>query len=139
MDLLQIAIQARKNAYAPYSNVKVGAAIKTGSGDIIIGSNIENVRFGELICAERNAIFNAYLNGERKLTELAIVANYRGELKPCRLCRSVIAELCPNIKITTLNLNTKKIRKMDLKHLYKNTTSFEIRSVFRMLIRKILQ
>lgn len=139
MNNLEIAKQARENAYAPYSKVKVGVALITSEGKIYNGCNIENIRFGELICAERNAIYNAISNGEHDFQEINIVANYRGELKPCRLCRSAIAELCPNIKIKTWNLNDNKTSELVLKDLYHNNLSYEIKSIIRILIRKILK
>ena len=85
MDLFKIARECRENAHAPYSKVKVGAALLTSNQKVFKGVNIENVRFGNLICAERNAIYNAILNGEKEFKELVVVANYKGELKPCRL------------------------------------------------------
>jgi len=139
MNYEEIAKKVRENAYAPYSKVKVGVALVTSKGKIYTGCNIENIRYGELICAERNAIYNAISNGEQNFQEMYIIANYRGELKPCRLCRSAIAELCPNIKIKTLNLNDNKTAELSLKDLYNNNISFEIKSIIRILIRKIIK
>ncbi len=139
MKLINLAKIAREEAYAPYSKVKVGAALLTKEGSIYTGCNIENLRYGELICAERNAIYTAMANKQREFTEIAIVANYRGELKPCRICRSAIAELCPEIKIKTLNLKDNKMLELSLKELYNNKISYEVRSILRIILRKIFK
>jgi cytidine deaminase len=138
-ELIKAAIQARNNAYAPYSKIKVGAAIATEGGIIFSGANVENLRYGQLICAERNALFSAISAGERNIKEMVVVANYRGRFKPCRLCRSAIAEHCPQVKIKTINLNNKQELDLELKDLYEDKLSYELRSRLRIWIRKILR
>lgn len=97
--LIDKAIEATNNSYSPYSNFKVGAAIRLDDGTEIIGANQENAAFGVTLCAERSAIFNAQSNyPERPITHLAIAArNERGLLAspitPCGSCRQVILEI----------------------------------------------
>ena len=71
-ELLEKAKKASENSYSPYSNFPVGACVLMESGKTYIGRNIENSSFGATMCAERSAIVNAIVNGERKITELAI-------------------------------------------------------------------
>jgi len=87
--LVEKAKEARGFAYAPYSKFRVGAALLTKSGKIYTGCNIENASFGLSICAERTAIFNAIIHGEKKLRALAVVAK---SARPCGACRQVIIE-----------------------------------------------
>ena len=88
--LIQTAGEARKWAYAPYSNYPVGAALLTTSGRIYDGVNVENAAFPATICAERVAIFKAVSEGERDFVALAVVTANGGS--PCGFCRQVLAE-----------------------------------------------
>ncbi len=88
--LLQTALEARKWAYAPYSNYLVGAALLTTSGRIYDGVNVENAAFPSTMCAERIAIFKAVSEGERQFSALAVVTSNGG--LPCGSCRQVMAE-----------------------------------------------
>jgi len=87
--LINAAKTAQKKAYCPYSRYPVGAAVLMESGRIYTGCNIENASFGLSICAERTAIFNAIIHGEKKLRALAVVAK---SARPCGACRQVIIE-----------------------------------------------
>lgn len=106
--LIDAAIEARKLSYSPYSKFAVGAAILTKDGKIISGANIENASYGLCMCAERNAIYQAYLQGYHKddLVALAVAADTDKPCSPCGACRQVISELmngsCPVI-MTNLN------------------------------------
>ena len=93
--LVELAFQAMDNAYAPYSNYHVGAALLTNDGNVFLGANIENASFGATSCAERNAIFSAYSNGYRKdeIAALAIVSDGDKLAGPCGICRQVLSEL----------------------------------------------
>ena len=93
--LIQEAFKAMKNAYAPYSNYHVGAAIVTNDGHVIYGANIENASFGATNCAERSAIFAAYSLGYRKadIKAIAIVSDGDRIGTPCGICRQVLSEL----------------------------------------------
>lgn len=90
--LISHAIKARENAHAPYSNFKVGAAVRTASGKIFVGVNVENASYGLTCCAERVAIFTAVASGESDILELAVVADGINPVQPCGACRQVITE-----------------------------------------------
>ncbi|MCX7918457.1 MAG: cytidine deaminase [bacterium] len=106
--LIHAAQQVRKNAYAPYSQFNVGAALVTSSGKIYTGCNVENASFGLTICAERNAIAAAVANGEKKITAIAIVADTEELTPPCGACRQVIYEFGKNAAVMLANLKGKK-------------------------------
>lgn len=89
-NLVEIAIQARSRAYAPYSNYRVGAAVLTKSGKVFTGSNIENAAYPTSMCAERVAIFNAVSEGETDFSAIAVVTSNAG--MSCGGCRQVMAE-----------------------------------------------
>jgi len=88
--LIEAAKEARKWAYAPYSQYPVGAALFTASGRIYEGVNVENAAFPMTICAERVAIFKAISEGEREFRAIAVVTKNGGS--PCGACRQVLAE-----------------------------------------------
>ena len=88
--LIEIAQQARRWAYVPYSDYPVGAALITASGKIYDGVNIENAAYPDGICAERVAIFKAVSEGERQIVAIAVVTKNGGT--PCGSCRQVMAE-----------------------------------------------
>ncbi|MBU3181663.1 cytidine deaminase [Clostridium psychrophilum] len=90
--LVSHALEARKNAYAPYSNFKVGAAVLTDDGKIFTGCNIENASYGATNCAERTAIFKAVSEGYKTIKAIAIVGVQNDYTYPCGICRQVIAE-----------------------------------------------
>ncbi|HEY4718105.1 MAG TPA: cytidine deaminase [Anaerolineales bacterium] len=89
-DLLAAARQAQANAYAPYSNYRVGAALLTSSDVIYQGANIENAAYPDSICAERVAVFKAVSEGEKDFQAIAVVTRDGGT--PCGSCRQVLAE-----------------------------------------------
>jgi cytidine deaminase len=103
--LLASAKAAQKNAYAPYSGFKIGAAILTNSGHVFAGCNVENSSYGGTICAERVAIFNAVqAEGKIKIKEVMVVNDSNKAWPPCGLCRQVIAEFAtPKTKIYLAN------------------------------------
>ena len=90
--LSKIAIDARENAYVPYSKFKVGAAVLTEDGSIYTGCNIENASYGATNCAERTAIFKAVSEGHKKIKAIAIVGDMSTNTYPCGICRQVIVE-----------------------------------------------
>lgn len=88
--LIDLAIEARELAYAPYSNYRVGAALLARSGKIYTGVNVENAAYPTGICAERVAVFKAVSEGQREFIALAVVTGNGGT--PCGACRQVMAE-----------------------------------------------
>lgn len=88
--LIQIALQTRRWAYAPYSNYPVGAALLTTSGKIYEGVNVESAAYPTTMCAERVAVFKAVSEGEREFEAIAVVTRNGGS--PCGSCRQVLAE-----------------------------------------------
>ena len=89
--LVDAARAVRENAYAPYSNYKVGAAIATKSGKTFVGCNVENASYGGTICAERGAIMAMVAAGEREPVACAVVTEDQGS--PCGICRQILSEL----------------------------------------------
>ncbi len=87
------AIKAKENAYAVYSNFKVGAAVLTLDGEIYTGSNIENASYGGTICAERVAFCKAVFEGKRDFKAIAIFGNGK-PCPPCGICRQFMSEFC---------------------------------------------
>lgn len=95
--LVAAAAAARQAAYAPYSHYHVGAALLTSSGEIVVGTNVENASYGLTICAERAAVFSAVAQGQHQFTALALVTADGGA--PCGACRQVLAEFCRDLPI----------------------------------------
>lgn len=91
-DLVNKAIEARDNAYAPYSKFRVGAALLVSDGTVYTGCNVENVSFGATCCAERVAIFSAIAEGKRNFETIVVVSDSNEPVFPCGICRQVILE-----------------------------------------------
>jgi cytidine deaminase len=88
--LIDLALEARRRAYVPYSNYPVGAALRTKSGRLFTGCNVENAAYPTGICAERVAVFKAVSEGEREFEVIAVATSNGGS--PCGSCRQVLAE-----------------------------------------------
>jgi cytidine deaminase len=88
--LIDLANETRRRAYAPYSDYPVGAALRTKSGKIFTGVNVENAAYPASICAERTAVFKAVSEGELEFEVIAVVTNNGGS--PCGSCRQVLSE-----------------------------------------------
>ena len=86
--LLRAAEAVLDNAYAPYSNIRVAAALLLSDGTVVPGVNVENASYGLTCCAERVALFNALVTGARQFTDVAVVARTRGGAMPCGACRA---------------------------------------------------
>ncbi|OYD13771.1 cytidine deaminase [candidate division WOR-3 bacterium JGI_Cruoil_03_44_89] len=99
--LIQKAKEARKYAYAPYSGIKIGAAISTKGGKIFTGCNVENASFGLTICAERVAIAKAVSEGNCDFEHLVLVSD--DFVYPCGACRQVLSEFVEDMRITLVN------------------------------------
>ena len=96
-ELMELAFEAQKKAYAPYSHFEVGAALLTKEGKVYKGANIENASFPVGICAERTALFTAVNEGEREFSAIAIVGKKREDAQfslcsPCGICRQGLRE-----------------------------------------------
>ena len=96
--LLDLAKEARELSYSPYSRFKVGAVVLAKDGKIFKGANVENSSYPLCMCAERNALYHAMMNGYKKddLVALALIADTDEPCSPCGACRQVISELFPN-------------------------------------------
>jgi cytidine deaminase len=103
--LIDAALQARQNSIAPFSGFLVGAAVKTDSGKVYTGCNIESASYGLTVCAERVAIWKALSEGEKHFTELAVVADTETLTPPCGTCRQIIWEFARGATIVFANLN----------------------------------
>lgn len=101
-ELVDRGRKAREKAYAPYSGFKVGAALRTKSGQVYCGSNVENASYGLTICAERVAVFNAVSEGEREFEALAVVSENLAP--PCGACRQVLAEFGLDTQVIVADL-----------------------------------
>lgn len=102
--LIAAAKSARQNAHAPFSKFKVGAALRTASGKIFGGCNVENATYGLTVCAERVAIFKAISEGERKFDAIAVTTDTDTLTPPCGACRQLIWEFCGDIPVAMSNL-----------------------------------
>ncbi len=101
MSLLDDARAVRENAYAPYSNFAVGAALKTPDGSVFKGINVENVAYPEGTCAEAGAIAAMCASGAREIVEIAVIADAPAPVPPCGGCRQKIAEFAgPDVVVT---------------------------------------
>ena len=105
--LVEAALAARDNAYAPFSKFKVGAAIEDETGRIFTGCNIENATYGLTICAERVAVFKAISEGARKFKRIAVAADTEALTPPCGACRQILWEFCGDVELTLVNLHGK--------------------------------
>ena len=105
--LVEAARQVRENAYAPFSEFKVGAALETDDGEIIRGSNVESASYGLTVCAERVAVWNAISQGKRKIVKIAVVADTADLTPPCGVCRQIIWEFGGDIPVIFANLDGK--------------------------------
>ena len=102
--LIDAALRARLQSVAPFSKFLVGAAVKTESGKVYTGCNIESASYGLTVCAERVAIWKALSEGERHFSELAVVADTEVLTPPCGTCRQIIWEFAKGATIVFANL-----------------------------------
>lgn len=106
-ELIAEATRVRENAYAPFSDFRVGSALETESGEIIAGCNVESASYGLTVCAERVAIWKAISEGKRKIKHIAVVADTEELTPPCGVCRQIIWEFGGDIPVIMANLNGK--------------------------------
>ena len=103
LELINLAQSAYQQAYVPYSNYPVGAAAFFSTGEIYSGCNVENASYGLTVCAERNAIFQAVVKGERELRGIAIAVPTDAFPSPCGACRQVIREFAVDCPVILIN------------------------------------
>ena len=104
--LVMLAIEARKNAYVPYSEFHAGAALVADNGKVYTGCNVENASYGAAICAERTAIVKAISDGAKKILAFAVSSDSNGATMPCGICRQVISEFAsPETPLYLSNYN----------------------------------
>lgn len=108
-NLLALAAEAREGAYAGYSGFAVGAALRTRSGKVYTGCNIENASYGLTVCAERVAIWKAVSEGETEFEVLVVVTSIAGS--PCGACRQVMAEFALDMPVIIADLE--KVRSVN--------------------------
>ncbi len=113
--LIDLANEARQRAYAPYSNYPVGAALRTKSGKVYTGVNIENAALPAGTCAERTAVFKAVSEGEREFEAIAVVTENGGS--PCGSCRQVLAEFGLDTVVLIANGNGELVQETTVKDL----------------------
>ncbi len=102
MSLIDEARKVRENAYAPYSQFKVGAAVRAASGVVFTGCNVENVAYPEGTCAEAGAIAAMIAAGETELREVCVIADSPMPVTPCGGCRQKLAEFGRGDVVVTL-------------------------------------
>jgi cytidine deaminase len=115
--LVDAALAARANAFAPYSKFRVGAALEDDAGRIHTGCNVENATYGLTVCAERVAVLKAVSEGARKFRRIAIAADTDNLTPPCGACRQILWEFCGDIAIILVNPRGK-------------TETFELKDLF---------
>lgn len=109
MSLLLAATDVREKAYAPYSRFKVGAALRTSSGAVYVGCNVENVAYPEGTCAEAGAIAAMVAGGETRIAEVCVIADSPEPVPPCGGCRQKIAEFAAqDVRVTLCTTDGKE-------------------------------
>ena len=118
-ELVERARLVRERAYAPYSRFRVGAALRTGTGEIFSGCNVENASYGGTICAERNAVLgmvahaarpsNAGVAWRTRIAHIAVFTDAEELAMPCGLCRQVIAEFEQNAQVIVANPRQQRV------------------------------
>jgi cytidine deaminase len=112
--LIEKALEARENAYAPYSKFKVGCALTTEDGSVFTGANVENASYGLCSCAERNAISAAVCAGHRELSAVVVVTQSSPPAAPCGMCRQTINEFVSDPSQVTIVLVNPEGERRDL-------------------------
>ena len=113
--LIDLGNTARQRAYAPYSNYPVGAALRTKTGRIYTGVNVENAAYPQTMCAERVAIFKAISDGEKEFEVISVVTDNGGS--PCGGCRQVMAEFALDMIVLMADGNGKLIKETTVREL----------------------
>lgn len=106
-ELIEAATAVRENAFAPYSDFRVGAAVETENGNIYTGCNVESASYGLTVCAERVAIWKGISRGEKNFGRIAVVVDTEELTPPCGVCRQIIWEFCGDVPVILANLHGK--------------------------------
>jgi cytidine deaminase len=101
--LMEAALAARSNAFAPFSKFAVGSALEDADGRIHTGCNVENATYGLTMCAERVAVYKAISEGVRKFTRVVVAADTDVLTPPCGACRQILWEFCGDIEVILVN------------------------------------
>jgi cytidine deaminase len=135
--LLNKALQVREKSYSPYSECKVGAALRSKSGKIYVGCNVENSSIGATVCAERGAIQTAIAaEGHLEIAELAVISDASPAWMPCGLCRQVLSEFGKDFLVTASNLKG-ETQSTPFSKLYPSSfTADEMREVKKKTVKK---
>lgn len=107
-DLVEAATAVRENAVATFSSFKVGSALRTDSGAIYTGCNVENATLGLTVCAERVALWKALSEGEKSFTEIVVVTAAERPTPPCGACRQLLWEFCGDIPVFMVSTRGKR-------------------------------
>lgn len=102
LELVKLAIEAKQNAYVPFSNFKVGAALLTKTGEVFKGANVECSSYGMTVCAERCALVKAVSEGYKEFSKIALVGGMNDELTyttPCGACRQFLSDFNLNLQV----------------------------------------
>jgi cytidine deaminase len=106
-ELVEAARAVRHSAYAPYSHYRVGSAIRTASGRIFTGCNVENATYGATLCAERSALAAMVAAGEREPVACAVVTSGAKPGAPCGICRQVLAEFAQDLDLLLASVDAR--------------------------------
>ncbi len=107
--LVRAALLARRRAYAPYSDFRVGAALLTRSGATFVGCNVENASYGLCVCAERVAVTKAISEGEKEFVALAVATQSDPPSPPCGLCLQTLVEFSTDLPLLLVNPRGKSV------------------------------
>ncbi|MDX1992867.1 MAG: cytidine deaminase [bacterium] len=113
--LIAQAIAASHNAYIPYSHYPVGAAIRTLDGQVFTGCNIENASYPVTMCAERTALVKAVSEGQRQFDTIVVVTRNGGS--PCGMCRQMLYEFAPDLRVVIADLDGRVYHNLPLNQL----------------------
>lgn len=116
-ELINEAVQAQAKSISPYSNFRVGAALLTSEGKVYQAANVETSSYSLTMCAERNAVFHAVLEGERNFESIAVVCDTDDFCPPCGACRQVMLELCGENLDVIMQNGKNEIKVMKIKDL----------------------
>ena len=116
-ELIAAADEGRGHAIAPYSNFRVGGALRGAAGDVFRGCNIENASYGLTMCAERVALYSALATGTRDFDAIAIVTASSPPSTPCGPCRQLLWEYCGDIEVIMATVGGAEVRRRRLSEL----------------------